>query len=78
MKDNEVEDFILEGDQVCEYIAMALYPITVFILHMQLNYMEDFFAANGSKCLLFYYEETITMENGEHIYIVVTSKSAGL
>lgn len=45
---------------------------------MQLNYMEDFFAANGSKCLLFYYEETITMENGEHIYIVVTSKSAGL
>lgn len=45
-----------------------MYPILPFIIiPLQLEYMDSFFAQNGSKCLLFYYEEKSVNEAGERI-----------
>lgn len=54
MEDSAVEEFMLEGAQVsCSVQA----PHLIIIYFIQIQEMDNFFAANGPKGLIFYYEE---------------------
>ena len=59
MNSNEVEDLLLEGNQV------NTVTITVTANYCtQLEAMDDFFAPNGAKHLLIYYENTKEVDTG--------------
>ena len=49
-----------------ELIIINLY-LNYYVNELQTERMDEFFAANGLKCLLFYYEETTTMEGGKRV-----------
>lgn len=63
MEDAEVEDAMLDGDQVtkCSFVCTILSLenlVWTSHMHAQITTIEDFFSPTGSRCLLFYYEET--------------------
>ena len=63
MEESEVEQFFLDGDQVCfncTHHIRRVRSTPTFICHLQLKKIDTFFAPSGRKCLLFYYEEHVT------------------
>ena len=63
MSSTEVEDFLIQGSQVVMR-TVAIIVNVVFSLNTQLEVMDEFFAANGSKHLLIYYEQTKEADSG--------------
>jgi len=63
MSSTEVEDFLIQGSQVAMH-TVAIIVNVIFSLNTQLEVMDEFFAANGSKHLLIYYEQTKEVDSG--------------
>lgn len=75
----QVENFILEGDQVSNVLATPTFvynyvygaEIQYNCLVLQLEMMENFFKADGSVVLMFFYQRP-TVEDGQcSLHLVV-------